>query len=56
MRGGRRDNFKIAVGGGRKPRLTGAERHAAFVASRALHDADGNPIGVWAPGQPHAEG
>jgi hypothetical protein len=29
-------------------RRTGAERHAAFVDGRALRDADGKPIGVWA--------
>ncbi|HEX4114162.1 MAG TPA: hypothetical protein VH020_16635 [Stellaceae bacterium] len=55
MRGGRRDDFKIAVGGGRKPRLTNAERHREFLASRALRDDDGNPVGVWAPDPAHAE-
>jgi hypothetical protein len=49
MRGGRRDNFKITMGGGRKPRLTGAERHAAMVAKLALKAPDGTPIGLWAP-------
>jgi hypothetical protein len=34
MRGGRRDDFKIAIGGGIKPRLTGAQQHAAFLARR----------------------
>src|SRR4029077_7132784 len=56
MRGGPRGAFKIGVGGGRQPRTTSAERHAAMIASRTLRDADGNPIGVWAPDPPHVEG
>jgi len=34
MRGGRRARFKIAIGGGTKPRLTHAQQHAAFMARR----------------------
>ncbi len=34
MRGGRRDDFKIAVGGGIKPRKTNAEQHRDFIARR----------------------
>lgn len=34
MRGGRRAPFKIAIGGGTKPRLTNAERHRAFIERR----------------------
>jgi hypothetical protein len=54
--GGRRSGFKIAIGGGTRPRTTSAQRHAAFVASRALRDDDGNPVGVWACDPPHVEG
>lgn len=34
MRGGRRDNFKVAIGGGTKPRLTNAQQHAEFLQRR----------------------
>lgn len=49
MRGGRRDDFKVAVGGGVKPRLTNAQKHAAFVSGRCLTAADGSPVGIFAP-------
>ena len=48
MRGGRRSSERKTIAGGVVRRTTGAERHAAMIASRALRDADGNPIGVWA--------
>lgn len=48
MPGGRRSQRRKTVSGQVVERTTGAERHAAMLASRALHDADGNPIGAWA--------
>ena len=47
MRGGRRSGERKTIAGQVVRRTTGAERHAAMLASRALRDADGNPIGVW---------
>lgn len=56
MRGGRRSKERKTIAGGVIARTTGAQRHAAFVASRCLTAADGTPVGVWAPDPPHAEG
>lgn len=55
MPGGHRSNFKIAIGGGRKPRLTVAEALAATRERLALKAPDGTPIGVWASDPPHRE-
>ena len=55
MPGGRRAGFKIGIGGGLKPRLTNAQRHRTFLAAQALTDADGNPVGIWAPDPAHPE-
>jgi len=48
MRGGRRSSERKTIAGEVVRRTTGAERHAAMIASRTLRDADGNPVGVWA--------
>jgi hypothetical protein len=55
MRGGRRDGISRTFSHGVQRRLTQAERHAAFVAARALNAADGTAVGVWAPDPPQAE-
>ena len=52
MRGGRRSGERKTIAGQVVRRTTGAERHAAMLASRALRDADGNPVGVWAETKP----
>jgi hypothetical protein len=49
MRGGRRSSERKTIAGEVVRRTTGAERHAAFVASRCLTAADGTPVGVFAP-------
>lgn len=55
MPGGHRANFKIAIGGGRKPRLTVAEALAATREKLTLKALDGTPIGVWASDPPLRE-
>ena len=56
MRGGRRSEERKTIAGGVVRRTTGAQRHAAMLAGRALTDADGNLVGVWAADPPHVEG
>jgi hypothetical protein len=48
MHAGRRSHMSKKINGRVVERTTAAQRHAAMVASRALRDADGNPVGVWA--------
>lgn len=49
MRGGRRSKERKTINGQVVRRTTGAQRHAAFIASRALIAADGTPVGAFAP-------
>lgn len=55
MRGGRRDGIRRTMRNGVRPRLTGAERHAATIAKLALTAPDGSKVGLWAPDVPHVE-
>lgn len=49
MQGGRRSRLSKTMRNGPVPRLTQAEKHARAIAALALIDADGMPIGLWAP-------